>query len=61
MARLVLVGIFNSGTLTLVNSVVSGNSGSVLGGGVLIFGGGTLIMSNSLVSDNSASRSSSNE
>jgi Domain of unknown function (DUF4347) len=45
-------GIFNSGTLTLNNSIVSGN-GSMKGGG--IFNSGTLTLNNSTVSGNAAS------
>ncbi len=46
-------GIANGGTLTLTNSIVSGNSGSYIGGGIYNYG--TLTLTNSTVSGNSAS------
>jgi len=48
-------GIMNSGTLTLTNSIISGNSASFRGGG--IYNGGTLTMSDSTLSGNSATGS----
>jgi CSLREA domain-containing protein len=45
-------GIYNSGTLTLTNSLISGNRGS-LGGGVFN-NGGILTITNSRISDNNA-------
>ena len=45
-------GIFNSGTLTLTNSVVSGNASADNGGG--IYNDGTLTLINSTVSGNDA-------
>jgi CSLREA domain-containing protein len=48
-------GISNTGTLSLINSVVAGNSAVMGGGGIVNFGtlGGTLRLINSTVSDNS--------
>ena len=48
-------GIFNSGTLTLTNSTVSGNKSSAFGGGVFNQNSGTLTLTNSTVSGNTAS------
>jgi CSLREA domain-containing protein len=45
-------GIYNSGTLTVMNSVISGNRGS-LGGGIYN-NGGTVTVTNSTISDNNA-------
>jgi hypothetical protein len=47
-------GIFNSGTLTVTNCVISGNHASISGGG--IFNGGTLTVNNSVLSGDSASK-----
>jgi hypothetical protein len=47
-------GVFNRGTLTLVNSTLSGNSAGLNGGGV--FNLGTLTLANSTVSGNTANR-----
>ena len=51
------IGIFNSGTLTLINSTVSGNSGPPGGGfpnsGGGIYNSGALTLINSTVSGNS--------
>jgi hypothetical protein len=50
-------GIFNSGTLIIVNSTVSANmAGGISGGGGGIFNGGTLAIVNSTVSGNTASK-----
>ncbi len=53
-------GILNNGTLTITNSVISGNTtnagGAGHGGG--IFNGGTLTLTNSVISGNTASTSS---
>ena len=49
-------GIFNTGTLTINNSTISGNTAAALmptGGG--IYNGGTLTINNSTISGNSAS------
>jgi hypothetical protein len=46
-------GLWNQGTLTLTNSVVSSNSSSFEGGG--LFNEGTLTLTNSMVSSNSSS------
>ncbi len=46
-------GIYNGGTLTVINSTISGNSSSSYGGG--INNGGTLTVTNSTISGNSAS------
>ncbi len=56
-------GLYNSGTLTLNQCVVSSNSASRTGPGVNVFGGGlynsgTLTLNQCVVSSNSASRSS---
>ena len=45
-------GIFNAGTLTVVNSAVSGNTATDQGGG--IFNLGTLILNNSRINTNTA-------
>lgn len=45
-------GIYNNGTLTLINSTVSGNTADFTGGG--IYNNGTLVMISSTLSDNSA-------
>ncbi|BCW93141.1 MAG: hypothetical protein KatS3mg007_1035 [Thermoanaerobaculum sp.] len=45
-------GIWNSGTLTLTNSTISGNSARQSGGGIL--NGGTATLTNSTISGNSA-------
>ncbi len=48
-------GIFNTGTLTLINSTVSGNTASNIGGGIINgLSSGTLTIANSTVSDNTA-------
>jgi len=47
-------GIFNVGTMTLTNSMVSGNNAGVDGGGILNDVGGTLTLTNSTVSGNNA-------
>ncbi len=47
-------GIFNRGTLNVVNSTVSGNSAYVDGGGIYNDLGGTLTLTNSTVTDNTA-------
>jgi hypothetical protein len=46
-------GIFNTGTLTLTESTVSGNSSSDVGGGIINFGG-TLTLLNSTVHENTS-------
>jgi hypothetical protein len=48
-------GIFSSGNLTLINSIVSGNSARTSGGGIAVGSSeGTLTIENSTVSDNTA-------
>jgi hypothetical protein len=47
-------GIFNSGTLTLTNSVVTGNTAAAGGGGGIYVGHGTLTVSNSRITGNNA-------
>jgi hypothetical protein len=47
-------GIRNSGTLTLINTTVSGNSASLTGGGIFNAAGGLATVTNSTVSGNSA-------
>ncbi len=47
-------GIFNGGTLTLSNSVISGNTASTSSGGGISNAGGTLTIINSTISGNSA-------
>jgi uncharacterized repeat protein (TIGR01451 family)/CSLREA domain-containing protein len=49
-------GIHNTGTLTVTNSTISNNSGSISGGG--IFNSGTFNLTNSTISGNTASTSS---
>lgn len=48
-------GILNSGTLTLTNVVLSGNSASINGGGIVNNSGSTLTITNSTLSGNSTS------
>src|SRR5262249_9621681 len=48
-------GIFNSGTLTITNSTISGNRAEEDGGGIVNDVGATLTIANSTVSGNSAS------
>ena len=50
-------GIYNSGTLTLTNSTVSGNSATSGGGAIFNNNAGTLTLTNSTVSGNSATSS----
>jgi predicted outer membrane repeat protein len=45
-------GIYNGGTLTITNAIISNNTATIHGGG--IFNNGTLTITNSLFSDNSA-------
>ena len=48
-------GIFNVGTLTIINSTLSGNNASYLGGGITISGPNTVSINNSTLSGNNAS------
>ena len=47
-------GIYNSGTLTVANSTLSGNSAAAAGGGIYNYAGSTLMVTNSTLSGNSA-------
>ena len=47
-------GIFNAGTLTLINSAVSNNTAEFLGGGIGNFGAGSLTLDRSTVSGNTS-------
>src|SRR5436190_6170703 len=50
-------GIFNNGSLTVINSTLSGNGASVAGGGIYVTAGGSLRITNSILSGNSTIQS----
>ena len=50
-------GIYNSGTLTVTGSAISGNSADRNGGGIYNYRGGTLTLTGSTISGNSAGQS----
>jgi hypothetical protein len=47
-------GIYNTGTLKLINSRIAGNRAADKGGGIMNFNGGVLVITNSTISRNNA-------